>query len=532
MHSQVEDYNILADYAARVRAEGSLYEFVKQAWGSVEGMTPYADNWHVQVICEHLQALTERKINRLIINIPPRCMKSTLLSVMWPAWAWLKMPGEQFLYASNATSLSHRDSRKCRRLIASPFYQARWSERYQLQGDHNTLSRFENTQKGYRLSSSVNSSIVGEGGSCLVLDDPNSPDEVESDTVRESVNDWYSQVWSTRLNNLNTGVMALVQQRLHEKDVTGYVLGIEEKQWTHLCLPMNFEASNRCKTIILPSTDNKVWADPREKEGDLLWPSHMPEEKVESLKRSLNSPYKISGQLQQRPSPELGGMIKASWFPWWKEAKVPKLIRIIGSLDTAFDIKDTNAYSALTTWGYFNQTDGTPSLILLNLWRGKLEYPDLRDFCKAVYDDYRDDGVKPVEKSKNYEMDMLLIEAKANGLSLMQDLRRGGINAMGFDPTREGDKLARVSLASSYMRDGLIFLPAMPPNFKILRPMSEEFLHQCKMFPAGESRDLIDTVSMIILYMKNNGALFHKKDPKFLSSIKRPEGVTYGVDSV
>ena len=161
-----------------LKAELSLHEFIKQAWHVIEGDKEFIDGWHIQAICEHLEAVANRQIKNLIINIPPRSCKSSLVSIAFPAWVWIHNPNEQFLYASYALSLSLRDSVKCRRLISSPWYQERWGKRYQLVGDQNTKSRFDNTKNGYRIASSAGGSITGEGASMLFC----FPYDIEIDT--------------------------------------------------------------------------------------------------------------------------------------------------------------------------------------------------------------------------------------------------------------------------------------------------------------------------------------------------------------
>ena len=150
------------------KAEGSLHEFTKQAWPYAVGNEEFVDGWHIEAICEHLEALSRREIRNLLINVPPRSTKSYLISVMFPAWMWVNDPHEQFLYVSYANALSLRDSVRCRRLILSDWYQRRWGSIYSLVGDQNTKGRFDNSMMGYRIASSVNSTITGEGGSIIV----------------------------------------------------------------------------------------------------------------------------------------------------------------------------------------------------------------------------------------------------------------------------------------------------------------------------------------------------------------------------
>lgn len=192
-----------------IQCQLSLYEFFKQAWPIMEGDKEFIDGWHIQTICEHLEAVSNREIRNLLINIPPRCSKSSLVSIAFPAWRWIHKSSEQFLYASYALSLALRDSVKCRRLILSPWYQERWGNIFKLVGDQNTKGRFDNTGTGYRLATSSGSAATGEGGSMLITDDPNNALDGESEVQRERKIDWWTGVWSTRLNDKKMTVVLL-----------------------------------------------------------------------------------------------------------------------------------------------------------------------------------------------------------------------------------------------------------------------------------------------------------------------------------
>lgn len=222
-----------------VQAEQSLHEFVQQAWHVLEPTTKYIDGWHIQAICEHLQAVSDGQIRDLLINVPPRHMKSLTVAVFWPCWVWLRDPQRRWLYSSYAQRLSTRDSLKCRRLIQSPWYQRNWGDRFQLTGDQNEKTRFENDRTGVRLATSVNGSNTGEGAEIIVCDDPHNVRERESEIKREAVLTWWDEVMSTRLNNPKTGARVIVMQRLHERDLSGHVL--EKGGWEHLCLPAEYE---------------------------------------------------------------------------------------------------------------------------------------------------------------------------------------------------------------------------------------------------------------------------------------------------
>ena len=204
-----------------INAELSLYEFLKQAWPIIEGKTPFIDNWHLKVIAEHLEACYRREIKNLLINVPPRTSKTSLISIAFPAWVWLQNPEERFMYASYAHSLSTEHSLKCRRLIESDWYQERWADKYQLAKDQKAKMLFENNKGGCRIATSVGSVATGKGGSIIIVDDGNNARDGESGAKRESTNSWWDQVWSTRLNNPLHDVCIVVQQRIHEKNLRG-----------------------------------------------------------------------------------------------------------------------------------------------------------------------------------------------------------------------------------------------------------------------------------------------------------------------
>ena len=217
-----------------------------------------------------MEAVTCGDIKRLLINLPPRHMKSLMVSVLWPAWTWgpCNRPDARFVFASYALSLSMRDSVKCRRVLASRWYRNAWGDRFALTGDQNTKTRFENDKRGYRMATSVDGALTGEGGDVIVVDDPHDVREVESDTVRESTLTSWDEAMSTRLNDPRTGAYVVIMQRMHERDLTGHILS-RGHDWTHLCLPARYEPDHP-----------HVWAkdvrrapDARRAQGVLLWPS-------------------------------------------------------------------------------------------------------------------------------------------------------------------------------------------------------------------------------------------------------------------
>ena len=202
------------------KARRRLHDFVEQAWHVLEPETPFVDGMHVRAICDHLQAVTEGRIGNLIINVPPGHAKSLLTAVFWPAWVWTDHPETRWLFSSYREPLATRDSVKCRRLIESDWYQERWGTRYQLCGDQNQKNRFENTATGYRVVVPMFTG-TGERGDYVVVDDPHSVEQAESDLERKKAVDWWNGSMATRLNDFATGHKIVIQQRLHEADLTG-----------------------------------------------------------------------------------------------------------------------------------------------------------------------------------------------------------------------------------------------------------------------------------------------------------------------
>ena len=230
----------------------SLRRFILGAWKVVEPATPFIPGFHLDAICDHLQAVSAGEIRNLLINIPPRHMKSLAVCVFWPAWEWITFPHRRFLFASYAQSLSERDSVRCRRLIESPWYQQHWSDRFTLSSDQNTKLRYDNNFAGCRIATSVGGAATGEGGDYVIVDDPHNVVDRESETKRVEALTWWDETMSTRLNDPKKGSKVIVMQRIHERDLSGHVLA--QGGYDHLYLPAEFEPARRCVTTLSRST--------------------------------------------------------------------------------------------------------------------------------------------------------------------------------------------------------------------------------------------------------------------------------------
>ena len=466
------------------RYRRSLREFTRAAWPTIEPGVEFKNNWHIDAISDHLQAVVDGDIKRLIINVPPRHMKSLSVAVVLPAFTWATQPSKKFLYASYASSLSIRDSTQCRRLIDSPWYQAHFGDKFHLTGDMNQKSRFENSENGIRLSTSVGGSLTGEGGDILVLDDVHNVVEADSAKVREGVLDWWDQAMQTRLNDPKTGAFVVIQQRVNELDITGHILANElGDEWDHLMLPARYEIGHPT-----PTRSSLGFTDPRTAEGELLWPERFGEKEMSTLERSLGS-YAAAGQLQQRPSPKGGGILKASWWVPWEKEDMPEVSYVIQSWDTAFETKESSSYSARTTWGVFKK-DGCDCLIVLEAWWDKVSYPELRKLAQEAYDDWQPDAV--------------LIEKKASGQSLLQDLRMAGVPVLAYSPDR--DKEARAHAASALLEDGRIYYPSN-------RKWAKDLISIAAAFPTHPNDDVVDTMTQAWLRLRKGWYLGHTEDP-------------------
>ena len=476
----------LRDEIDRELATRGFREFVRQAWPIIEPSTPFVPGWHIDAIAEHLEAVSFGQIRNLIINVPPRHMKSLLVSVFWPAWEWIRWPERRWLYSSYGAQLSIRDSIKCRRLIESSWYQERWGDRFALTSDQNTKSRFDNDRSGYRIATSVGGAATGEGGDRNVCDDPHNVSEVESDAVRKATLDWFDVVMSTRVNDPRTAAKVVVMQRCHQRDLSGHLLA--QGGWEHLCLPAEYEGPTRATSI--------GWTDPRAEVNELLWPERFGPQEIGNLKISLGS-YAAAGQLQQRPSPAGGGIFKRHWFRYFQPrggnlppviVKLPDGTQIsltaieaprqvdeqIQSWDCSFKDLDTSDFVVGQLWGRVGAR-----FLLGDQVRGRMDCPGT---------------VKAVQEltTKWPATAAILIEDKANGSAVIQMLQYEIPGILPVNPS--GGKIARAQAVSPLVEAGNVYLPH--PDYA---PWVNDFIEECVQFPNGAHDDQVDSMTQALL---------------------------------
>ena len=454
--------------------------------------------WHLDAICEHLEAVTRGEIRNLLINMPPRHMKSLAVSVFWPVWVWLKKPEFRWLFSSYALSLSIRDSLKCRRLIESRWFQDQWSGAFALTGDQNAKLKFDNDKRGYRIATSVGGAATGEGGDAVVCDDPHNVQERESDPIRESTLSWWDQVMSTRLNDPKLGSKVVVMQRVHEKDLSGHILS--QGGYVHLCLPAEFECNRRCITEV-------GWEDPRREPGELLWPARIGPKEIADFKVRLGSAG-YAGQFQQSPTPAGGARFKRQWFRYFKRSiddrgihyyqlfqpdgsivrfKVDECTRF-SIIDPAGAEKEQNNKPCFTVIGAFDLTPAG-DILWFDLYRKNASIPDIAGDAVVFY--------------RQHDLPWIGVERDGLGLGLFQIMRKRGIAVRPIKA--RGSKEARSETAEILMESGRIYFlqdAVWLPNLQ----------HELELFPVGEFADQVDVLSYAALWANRHTSAARKDE--------------------
>lgn len=459
-------------YLSQRGAERELYSrsfthFIKAAWHVLEPATPFKSNWHIDAICEHLENVSRGTIKNLIINVPPRHMKSLLCSVLWPAWEWTFKPSTRWLFTSYSGGLSTRDSTKCRDLIASPWYQSLFGHIFQLKEDQNQKSRFENTRTGHRIATSVGGIATGDGGDRVVADDLHKAQDAYSKADRDFAVKFWKEVMSTRLNDPKTGSKVIVGQRVHIQDVAGEML--KTKDYELLILPAEYDPRIQVST-------NIGFKDPRNKECELLWPEHFGAKEVGQLKKELGS-MAAAAQLNQNPSLPQGSIVKRDQFKFWK-ALPDDLTDHCQFWDATF--KDT-AESDFVVGGYWARKGS--SFYLIDVIRAQMNF---NSTVQAVLS----------FSAKHPKAWAIHIEDKANGPAIMNMLNDKLSGLIPFNP--QGSKEARFSSVSPLFEAGNVYLPD-PENNEWVHDYIEELVN----FPVSAHDDQVDMTSMALITLRS-----------------------------
>ena len=421
-------------------AERNLMDFTRQSFEIIEPGQQFRDNWHLHAIAEHLEAISRGELKNLVINIPPGCMKSILTSVAWPAWEWVNDPSIRTMSASYGIDLSIRDAAKTRDVITSEWYRERWGDKVVIKPGEDQKTKYALTAGGWRMATSVGGRATGEHPDRKIVDDPHNARQAESDAERETALEWFDRTLSTRGQSRGASTV-VVMQRLHERDVTGHIIA-DLSGYEHLCIPMEYDGVRR-KTFLGSY-------DPRQTKGELLWPEMFDDKSVTQLKQLLGA-YGSSGQLAQDPTPTEGGLLNTKCFQLWPAHKsTPQLEYVLQSYDCAFTEKTSGDPTACTVWGIFT-LKGVRQAMLLDAWDEHLSYPDLRQRAITDYStEYGGVTVKGSHVSRPRKPDRVLVEAKASGQSLIQDLRLARIPVVAYNPGAS-DKIARAHQAAQLL---------------------------------------------------------------------------------
>lgn len=481
------------------RCKRSLHTFIQTSWDVVEQAVPFVDNWHIGLLSEYLEALYNLEIQNLIINIPPGHAKSLLCSVFFPSWVWIKTPSARFFCGSHDVDLAVRDAVRSRRLIQSDWYQERFGQIYQMTGDQNVKSRYENDKTGHRVSVGVNAGWTGHRGNYLVWDDPLDKNKKDSDVERRKANEAVKSSMATRGDNPKEIRRLLIMQRLHEDDPTGHLVNEMAQdenfpQFEHLVLPAEYEPKRFFSTIGLE--------DPRKEPGELLFPQLF-DAKVLRQQKALLGVMDTAGQLQQRPAPAGGAVYLRKWWdgqnrydPADKSVYNRNVARWL-FWDTAFKDAEQNDTTALAVF------ELTPDyhIMLRHAWWDRMQYPQL---LRTIEDEARRWNYD--EKLRN-----VVVEEKASGISVLQSLRQNtdpwiANIVKGYMPPGMLSKEERGRLASPWCDKGCVLLPIPSPEVPWLYD-AEDMLFK---FPNGRLKDFPDAFSMAILELENLLEAGHK----------------------
>ena len=436
--------------------------FVKKMWPAFIG------GRHHKVMADAFERVANGELKRLIINMPPRHTKSEFASFLFPAWFLGRYPEKKIIQTAHTAELAVGFGRKVRNLISQEDFQSVFPG-IELSSDSKAAGRWNTNKRGDYFAIGVGGAVTGKGADVLIIDDPHSEQEAAlgayNPEVYEKVYEWYTSGPRQRLQP--GGAIIIVMTRWSTRDLTGKIIkSVTQKEgvddWEVIELP-----------AIMPS-------------GDPLWPEFWPLDQLESPKAELPV-AKWSAQYQQDPTSEEGALIKREWWREWEKDSPPPCEAIIQSWDTAFLKTQRADYSACTTWGvfYWPDDDGKsqPNLILLDAYKEKLEFPDLK---RAAYDKYWE-----------YEPDQMIVEAKAAGSPLIFELRAMGIPVTEFTPSRGQDKIARVNAVSDLFASGVIWCPATR--------WADEVIEECAALPTGDHDDLVDSTTQALLRFRQGG---------------------------
>ena len=442
-------------------AQEKFIKFVERVWPT------FISGRHHKIMASAFERVASGDLKRLIINMPPRHTKSEFASYLLPSWFLGKFPGKKVIQTSHTAELAVGFGRKVRNLVDSEVYNSIFPE-LSLQVDSKAAGRWNTSKGGDYFAIGVGGAVTGKGADLLIIDDPHSEQEAALAAVNPDVYDkvyeWYTSGPRQRLQP--GGAIVIVMTRWAQRDLTGQVLKNAalrgETDWEVIEFP-----------AIMPS-------------GKPLWPEFWSLEELEALHEELPN-AKWQAQYQQNPVGNESAIVKRDWWKIWEGEKPPKCEYILQTWDTAFEKHQRADFSAGTTWGvfYYEEDNNNPNIILLNTYKKRVEFPDLKKDVLAEY--------------KEWEPDGLLIEKKASGAPLIYDLRAMGIPVQEYTPSKGQDKIARLNSVSDIIASGKVWVPQTR--------WAEELMDEVAAFPSGEHDDLVDATTLALMRFRQGGFL-------------------------
>ena len=453
----------LEDYRFLLRHD--LMSFAQRAFYELNPQTPLKLAPHLEMIATVLEQVRRGEIKRLIINLPPRHLKSHIVSISFVAY-WLgHNPAAQIICVSYGQDLADKLARDCRTLMSSLWYQELFLTT-RLAG-RAAVSDFFTTQQGFRMATSVGGVLTGRGGDLIVIDDPQKPDEALSEVSRKATKDWYDNTLLSRLNDKETGAIVIIMQRLHQDDLIGHVT--EQGDWKILSLPA---IATEDQTFLIESPlGRRIYT---RKEGEILHPERESAETLAQIRGSIGE-YNFLSQYQQNPAPRDGALVKRAWLKYYKQ--LPKFWRVVVSWDTANKAGELNDFSVGTVWGVYDR-----HYYLLEVVRCRMNYPELKEAVIAL--------------AKKHHANNVVIEDKASGTQLIQELSRTlGSTVTAYKAPTGADKIMRFHTQTDLFQAGRVLLPENAPWLA-------EYVNEVTGFPGTRYDDQVDSTAQALDHMR------------------------------
>ena len=441
------------------KAQDSFLHFVRIVWPDFIG------GYHSTIMAKKFEEIANGTLKRLIINMPPRHGKSEFSSFLFPAWLMGKKPKTKIIQATHTAELSYRFGRKMRNLMNDEEYRKIFKD-VSLRADSKASGRWDTNHGGEYFGAGTGGAITGRGADLLIIDDPHSEQNL-TETSFDNAFEWYMSGPRQRLQP--GGAIVVIMTRWSERDLTARLMRqqaeVKADQWEVIEFP-----------ALLPS-------------GKPIWPEYWVQEELEKIKANLPT-MSWEAQYQQNPTSEEGAIIKREWWKKWTKEKIPELVHVIQSYDTAYSKKETADFSAISTWGIFQTANYKDNIILLDCQKDRWEFPQLK---KIAFQQY-----------KYWDPDTIVVEAKASGMPLIQELRQKGIPVMSYSPSKGHDKMTRVNSIAPVFESGMVWAPD--------KKFAEEMIEECAAFPYGEHDDLVDSMTQAIMRYRQGNFVSLKDD--------------------